>query len=219
MLRPTLDDEPPSPGTSMPVSSWMLYSTLRLFAIHRFRTAIHYAFRQRGVTVLRVLLPPSRRVRPLHRYRIGRKTCEYKRSAIPSKERTPRPLTTHRCDSRRQRPSQQTHALTSVRAVVILMLSQGFIHLRIDTFIISYYMYGLINDHTIELMCKQGLGFVRCLGFRSLLNSRQMSHPDPIPSHASPPTSPSSNRINHFIIHGSPTSHAFHSCVSLPVVL
>jgi hypothetical protein len=33
MLRPTLDEEPPSPGTTMPVSSWMLYSTLRLFAI------------------------------------------------------------------------------------------------------------------------------------------------------------------------------------------
>jgi hypothetical protein len=33
MLRPTLDEEPPSPGTVMPVSSWMLYSTIRLFAI------------------------------------------------------------------------------------------------------------------------------------------------------------------------------------------
>jgi hypothetical protein len=34
MLRPTLDEEPPSSGTTPPVSSWMLYSTLsRLFAI------------------------------------------------------------------------------------------------------------------------------------------------------------------------------------------
>ena len=33
MLRPTLDEEPPSPGTILPVSSWMLYSTLRVFAI------------------------------------------------------------------------------------------------------------------------------------------------------------------------------------------
>jgi hypothetical protein len=33
MLRPTLDEKPPSPGTILPVSSWMLYSTLRLFAI------------------------------------------------------------------------------------------------------------------------------------------------------------------------------------------
>ena len=33
MLRPTLDEEPPSPGTILPASSWMLYSTLRVFAI------------------------------------------------------------------------------------------------------------------------------------------------------------------------------------------
>jgi hypothetical protein len=33
MLRPTLDDEPPSPGTILPVCSWMLYSAPRLFAI------------------------------------------------------------------------------------------------------------------------------------------------------------------------------------------
>jgi hypothetical protein len=33
MLRPTRDEEPPSPGTILPVSSWMLYSTPRLFAI------------------------------------------------------------------------------------------------------------------------------------------------------------------------------------------
>jgi hypothetical protein len=33
MLRPTLDEEPPSPGTTLPVSSSILYSTLRLFAI------------------------------------------------------------------------------------------------------------------------------------------------------------------------------------------
>jgi hypothetical protein len=33
MLRPTLDEEPPSPGTTMHVSSWMMYFTLRLFAI------------------------------------------------------------------------------------------------------------------------------------------------------------------------------------------
>jgi hypothetical protein len=33
MLRPTLDDEPPSPGTTLPVCSWMLYFTLSLFAI------------------------------------------------------------------------------------------------------------------------------------------------------------------------------------------
>jgi hypothetical protein len=33
MLRPTLDEEPPSSGTTLPASSWMLYSILRLFAI------------------------------------------------------------------------------------------------------------------------------------------------------------------------------------------
>jgi hypothetical protein len=33
MLLPTFDEEPPSPGNILPVCSWMLYSTLRLFAI------------------------------------------------------------------------------------------------------------------------------------------------------------------------------------------
>jgi hypothetical protein len=33
MLRPSLDEKPPPPGTIRPVSSWLLYSTLRLFAI------------------------------------------------------------------------------------------------------------------------------------------------------------------------------------------
>jgi hypothetical protein len=33
MLRPTVYKEPPSPGTTLPVCLWMLYSTLRLFAI------------------------------------------------------------------------------------------------------------------------------------------------------------------------------------------
>jgi hypothetical protein len=44
MLRPTLDEEPPSPGTAMPLWSWMLYSTLRLFAIAFERPFVHYAF-------------------------------------------------------------------------------------------------------------------------------------------------------------------------------
>jgi hypothetical protein len=33
MLRPTLDEEPPSPGTTLPVCFWMLYSIRRLVAI------------------------------------------------------------------------------------------------------------------------------------------------------------------------------------------
>jgi hypothetical protein len=89
---------------------------------HRFRAALHYAFRQRGVLVLRALVPPSRRVQPIHRNRIGRKASDYGRT-IALEGRTPRCLTTHRCDGGRQGPGQQTHALPSVRVVVMLMLS------------------------------------------------------------------------------------------------
>ena len=111
--------------------------------------------------MLRVLLPPSRRVQ-LHRYRIGRKAGDYGRTAIPSKGRAPRYRTTHRCDGRRQGPRQYTHALPSVRAVVTLVLSQAFIYPRIDTFIISYYMYELTSDHTFEFICKQYLIPAKC---------------------------------------------------------
>ena len=92
---------------------------------------------------------------------------------------------THRCDGRRQGPHQYTHALPSVRAVVILVLSQAFIYQRIDTFIISYDMYELTSDHAFEFMCKHCLipGKYHTQTQSHLMHRRPRSHHSHQPFH------------------------------------
>jgi hypothetical protein len=103
MLRPTLDEEPPSLGTTRPVSSWMLYSTLRLFAIASDRPSIPL-FGNAEYPCFEFFCHHSGDYHHYTATTIGRKACHFGRTAIPSEGTTPRWLATHRCDGRRQGP-------------------------------------------------------------------------------------------------------------------
>jgi hypothetical protein len=89
--------------------------------------------------VPRVLLPPSRRQQILHRKSIRRNVGDYGITAITFA----RCLTTHRCYGLRQGPRQRSHALPSVRALVVLVLPQTFTTSKIDALMYAcmHHMY------------------------------------------------------------------------------